>query len=128
MRLTAAEQAALGVVDRVVPEAGDGAHDAPAETAQRLRASIETELERLSRIAPNDLVEERYARYRRMGEFVTSEEPRSKRRERRRISTRIRSLLSSGRAVLGGNEGFTTPLPVEGLDEAQSAAPLGEEV
>jgi acetyl-CoA carboxylase carboxyl transferase subunit alpha len=130
MRLTAGEQAALGVVDRVVPEGadGDGAHAAPDETAQHLRTSIERELERLSRIDLEDLVEERYARYRRMGEFVTTEEPRSKRRERRRISSRIRSLLSSGRAVLGGSEGFATPLPTEGLDETQSAAPLGEEV
>jgi acetyl-CoA carboxylase carboxyl transferase alpha subunit len=128
MRLTAGEQAALGVVDRVVPEAGDGAHDAPAATAKRLRASIDGELDRLSRIDLEDLVEERYARYRRMGEFVTTEEPRSKRRERRRISSRIRSLLSSGRAVLGGSEGFATPLPTDGLDETQSAAPLGEEV
>ena len=128
MRLTAGEQAALGVVDRVVPESGDGAHAAPAETAERLRAAIQAELERLSEIELVDLVEERYARYRRMGEFATTEEPRRRRRERRRISARIRSLLSSGRAVLGGSEGFTTPLPVDGLDDAQSAAPLGEEV
>jgi acetyl-CoA carboxylase carboxyl transferase subunit beta len=127
MRLTAGEQAALGVVDRVVPEAGEGAHDAPAETAERLRDAIEGELERLTQVELDDLVDERYARYRRMGEFATTEEPRSKRRERRRISARIRSLLSSGRAVLGG-ESFTGPLPVEGLDDAQSAAPLGEEV
>jgi len=38
MRLTAGEQAALGVVDRVIPEGGDGAHDEPEETARRLRA------------------------------------------------------------------------------------------
>src|SRR5205085_2838053 len=115
MRLTAGEQAALGVVDKVIPEAGEGAHDAPAETARRLRASIEAELERLGPVDLDELVEERYARYRRMGEFVTTEEPRRKRRERRRISARIRSLLSSGRAVLGGTESFTGPLPVEGL-------------
>ncbi len=128
MRLTAGEQAALGVVDRVIPEAGEGAHDAPVETAKRLRASIDAELERLERIELDQLVEERYARYRRMGEFVTTEEPRSKRRERRRISSRIRSLLSSGRTVLGGSESFTTPLPVDALDDTQAAAPLGEEV
>src|SRR4051812_2350973 len=110
MRLTAGEQAALGVVDRVVPESGDGAHAAPAETAERLRATIEAALERLRPVELDELIEERYARYRRMGEFATTEEPRSRRRERRRISARIRSLLSSGRAVLGGTEGFTTPL------------------
>jgi acetyl-CoA carboxylase carboxyl transferase alpha subunit len=128
MRLTAGEQAALGVVDRVVPEAGAGAHDAPAETAARLRASIEEELERLTQLGLDELVEERYARYRRIGEFVTTEEPPSKRRERRRISSRIRSLLSSGRTVVGDSESVAGPLPVEGRDDAQSAAPLGEEV
>jgi acetyl-CoA carboxylase carboxyl transferase subunit alpha len=128
MRLTAGEQAALGVVDRVISEGGAGAHDVPAETAQRLRSSIETELDRLAGIELDDLVEERYARYRQMGEFTTTEEPRSARRERRRISARIRQLLSSGRTVLGGNEGSTGPLPVDGLDDASSVAPLGEEV
>src|SRR5262249_24233583 len=39
MRLTAGEQQALGVVDQVVPEGGDGdgAHAAPEETAAHLR-------------------------------------------------------------------------------------------
>ena len=40
MRMTAADQQALGVVDVVVPEPGEGAHTDHAETARRLRQVI----------------------------------------------------------------------------------------
>src|SRR3954451_24378361 len=40
MRMSAADQHALGVVDIVVAEPGDGAHDEPEVTADRLRALI----------------------------------------------------------------------------------------
>ncbi len=40
MRLTAAEQLALGVIDEVVPEPVGGAHEHPEETARRLRERI----------------------------------------------------------------------------------------
>ena len=36
--MTAADQQALGVIDLVVPEPGEGAHAEPAETARRLQA------------------------------------------------------------------------------------------
>ncbi len=37
MRLTAADQLALGVVDEVVPEPPEGAHQDPEQTARVLR-------------------------------------------------------------------------------------------
>ena len=40
MKMTAADQHALGVVDIVVPEPGEGAHTEPAETARRLKAIV----------------------------------------------------------------------------------------
>ena len=40
MRMTAAEQRDLGVIDIVVAEPGDGAHADPVETARRLRAIV----------------------------------------------------------------------------------------
>ena len=51
MRMTAADQHALGVVDLVVPEPGAGAHDDPAETARRLKAII---LDRLAALEDVD--------------------------------------------------------------------------
>jgi acetyl-CoA carboxylase carboxyl transferase alpha subunit len=105
MRLTAGEQAALGVIDVVVPEAGAGAHESPDGTARNLKSAIEAQLDRLVDKDVDELLEARYARYRRMGAFTASEEPRRLRRERRRLTDRIRGVLSSGRAVLGVGDG-----------------------
>ena len=58
MKMTAADQQALGVVDIVVPEPGEGAHVDPAETARRLRPII---LDRLA--ALEGLTDRRAARH-----------------------------------------------------------------
>ncbi|MEA2621157.1 MAG: acetyl-CoA carboxylase carboxyl transferase subunit alpha [Chloroflexota bacterium] len=125
MRLTAGEQQALGVIDHVVPEAGAGAHATPEETARRLKAAIVAQLDSLVLLDLDELLEARYERYRQIGAFTTTEEPRSVRRERRRLTDRIRGVLSSGRAVLGVGDGL--PLRPEAADDAQEP-PLREEV
>src|SRR5204863_2377352 len=48
MRMSAQDQLELGVIDRVIPEPGEGAHAERAETARRLRGVIVAELDRLS--------------------------------------------------------------------------------
>ena len=55
MRMTAADQQALGVVDIVVPEPGEGAHADPAETARRLKAIV------VDRLAALDALSDRRA-------------------------------------------------------------------
>ena len=70
MRMTAAEQQALGVVDVVVAEPGDGAHSDHAETARRLRAVIVEQLDVLSRVPIEDLLEARYRRFRELGPYT----------------------------------------------------------
>ena len=40
MKMTAADQLALGVIDVVVPEPGEGAHADPVETARRLKPIV----------------------------------------------------------------------------------------
>ncbi len=70
MRMTAAEQQALGVVDVVVAEPGDGAHSDHAETARRLRAVIVEQLDVLSRVPTEDLLEARYRRFRELGPYT----------------------------------------------------------
>jgi acetyl-CoA carboxylase carboxyl transferase alpha subunit len=127
MRLTAREQQALGVIDQVIPEAGEGAHARPEETAKRLRAAIIAELDELTAQDVDELVEARYERYRRMGAFATSEESRAVRRERRRLADRIRGVLSSGRAVLGVGVGEGGPLRPAAADEPEDP-PLREDV
>ncbi|CAN5807085.1 acetyl-CoA carboxylase carboxyltransferase subunit alpha [soil metagenome] len=121
MRLTAREQQALGVIDTVISELGDGAHADPEGTAGRLGEAIVSELERLLGTDTEALVEARYARYREMGAFTTTELPVRERRERRRMVDRIRALLDSGRPVLplvGGE-----PLAPEAADDPAVEAP-----
>ena len=107
MRLTAAEQLALGVIDEVIPEPAGGAHEHPdRDRAQPAsRASLTTS----TRSAGRDrrvLLDARYARYRRMGEFaVVSEEGESK-PERGGWAERIRQLLESGRGAISGRDGL----------------------
>ncbi len=70
MRMTAADQAELGVIDRVIAEPAEGAHADVAETARRVRAAILVELDRLAPLAPDELVALRWRRYRDFGAFV----------------------------------------------------------
>ncbi len=74
MRLTAAEQHALGVIDEVVPEPANGAHADPDETAKRLRTRIAAHLDSLAGRDRKALLDARYARYRNMGEFAVAAE------------------------------------------------------
>jgi acetyl-CoA carboxylase carboxyl transferase subunit alpha len=105
MRLTAREQQALGVIDIVIPEPGEGAHADVAGTAKRLGEAIVAELESLAGRDRTELVDARYARYRAMGAFTTTELPVRERRERRRVVDRLRNLLDSGRPVLAVGSG-----------------------
>jgi acetyl-CoA carboxylase carboxyl transferase subunit alpha len=125
MRLTAGEQAALGVVDRVVPEPRDGAHSNHLDAARRLGEALVAQLDALTARDLEELLAERYDRYRAMGDYTAAEAPRRERRERRRMSARIRELLSSGRTVLGVGDG--APLRPQAAD-AIDDPPLGEEV
>ena len=73
MRLTAGEQLALGVIDEVVPRAGRAARTKiQTRGARRLRARIAAHLDALAGRERKALVEARYARYRRMGEFAVA--------------------------------------------------------
>lgn len=115
MRLTAGEQAALGVIDHVVPEPEAGAHGAPQETAARLRSLLVTQLEALAALDVEELLEARYARYREIGAFATLDVPPPSRPERLGLADRIRSLIESGRAALG--VGDPPPLRPQAADD-----------
>ena len=70
MKMTAAEQRDLRVIDIVVPEPGEGAHTDHAETARRLKAVILDQLDALSRLSIDDLLEARYRRFRELGPYT----------------------------------------------------------
>jgi acetyl-CoA carboxylase carboxyl transferase subunit alpha len=90
MRMSAADQVALGVIDRIVEEPEGGAQADPVATAERLRSVIVEELDRLTAIPTDALVEARYARYRALGAFTELAAPTPA--ERLGIAGRIREL------------------------------------
>jgi acetyl-CoA carboxylase carboxyl transferase subunit alpha len=102
MRMTAQDQQALGVVDEVIPEPGEGAHADPEETARRLRAAIVRELDRLASLPVDALVERRYRRYRALGPYgeviapVQAPPPPPK----PGFADRLRGLIEAGRGAI----------------------------
>lgn len=64
LRLTAADMRALGVVDEIVPEPLGGAQRDPATVARALDAAIVRQLEALRGLSREELLAQRYARYR----------------------------------------------------------------
>jgi acetyl-CoA carboxylase carboxyl transferase subunit alpha len=101
MKMTAAEQQALGVVDVVVREPGEGAHSDHAETARRLKAAIGEQLAILERQPLDALIEARYRRYRSMGSFSVVSQPAPPIVERPGLTDRLRTLLGSARTGAG---------------------------
>src|SRR6266498_862704 len=64
MKMSAADQQALGVIDIVVPEPREGAHLDHADTARRLKPIVVDRLSALEELPIDQLLESRYARYR----------------------------------------------------------------
>jgi acetyl-CoA carboxylase carboxyl transferase subunit beta len=107
MKMSAADQQALGVVDVVVPEPREGAHVDHAETARRLKAIILDRLAALEALPIDQLIESRYRRYRVLGSYTEAEMPEpTPPVAGRGIGDRLRDLLGPGRRVVSG---ATTP-------------------
>jgi acetyl-CoA carboxylase carboxyl transferase subunit beta len=104
MRMSAADQHALGVVDIVVPEPGAGAHEEPAQTAERLKAIILDRLDALGSLTIDELVEQRYRRYRALGAYTEVSRPDVPGRVDRSLADRLRDLLDPARRSLVGVE------------------------
>ena len=104
MRMSAADQHALGVVDIVVPEPGEGAHAEPEVTADRLRAIIVDRLDALAAMPIDVLVEQRYRRYRALGAYTEVAHPEVPGRVDRSLADRLRDLLDPARRGLVGVE------------------------
>ena len=113
MRMTAAEQQALGVVDMVIAEPEGGAHTDHEETGRRLKAAIAHELDRLATIPLDLLVDQRYRRYRSLGAYaeVVTEAPAPVAPPRGGLADRLRGLLEAG------SRAIPAPLQVGRRDE-----------
>ena len=69
LKLTAPDLVRLGVCDEIVKEGPGGAHRDLQATAENLRAAFERHLDELCTLPPDELLERRYQKYRRMGAF-----------------------------------------------------------
>lgn len=67
LRLTAKDLLELGVIDEVIAEPLGGAHRDPASVGQAIKEAITRHLAELDALGPKELVEERLARYRKLG-------------------------------------------------------------
>jgi acetyl-CoA carboxylase carboxyl transferase alpha subunit len=122
MRMSAADQVELGVIDLLVPEPGEGAHADPAETARRLRTVIVEQLDRLAQLPAEQLMAARLRRYRAFGAFDDLGEPElPEPAERPGLADRLRRALEPMGKTLGG---LGTREGREGRDEP----PAREEV
>ncbi len=126
MRMTAADQLALAVVDEVVPEPPGGAQADHAATGALLAPRIGAHLDALGQLPLDVLVERRYARYRTLGMFAAGRPEAARGVERPGIADRLRGLLEMGRETISS---VGPPLP--GRRDAGTAdpdAPLREEL
>jgi acetyl-CoA carboxylase carboxyl transferase subunit alpha len=73
MRMTAADQLELGVIDGIIDEPKDGAQADPVATARAVKAAILATLLRISSVEPGALLTSRYARLRSIGLVIEAE-------------------------------------------------------
>jgi acetyl-CoA carboxylase carboxyl transferase subunit alpha len=108
MKMSVQDQQAMGVVDEVIAEPADGAHTDHAETARRLKVAIVRELDRLTAIPLDVLVEQRYRRYRALGPYGEIAAPAAipPVPPRQGLADRLRGILEAGQRAI------PAPLPV----------------
>lgn len=70
LKLTANDMLEQGIIDEVLPEPLGGAHRNPRQTAETLKDYIGRTLDDLRETPVDDLVEERYQRYRELGVYA----------------------------------------------------------
>jgi acetyl-CoA carboxylase carboxyl transferase subunit alpha len=75
LKITGPDLLLLGIVDLVLPEPSGGNHSAPLQAAETLKTALLEQLTELKRLSESELIEQRYAKFRRMGRVLDSESP-----------------------------------------------------
>jgi len=70
LKLTGKDLLALGLIDEVIPEPVGGAHQDQTAAVLNLRESVTRHLDALSKQPLDQLLETRYAKFRKFGEFA----------------------------------------------------------
>jgi acetyl-CoA carboxylase carboxyl transferase subunit alpha len=71
LRLTAQDLLGFGLIDGIIPEPAEGAQANPDEAAQHVREALRRTLAELAGMTAHELIEQRYAKFRGMGNFFT---------------------------------------------------------
>jgi len=71
LKMTAPDLLALGLIDGIVPEPGEGAQSDPDQAAESLRLTLRSALAELGGLTAQQLIEDRYVKFRRMGSFFS---------------------------------------------------------
>jgi acetyl-CoA carboxylase carboxyl transferase subunit alpha len=69
MKIAAPDLGKLGLIDEVIPEPVGGAHHSHKESAENLRRAVLKQIQELQKLSTEDLLEQRYAKYRKYGEW-----------------------------------------------------------
>ena len=73
LKLTAKDLAGFGITDEIIPEPAGGAHRDPDAIAKTVGETIRRHLAELKKLTPEQLVVDRYKKYRAMGVFTSEE-------------------------------------------------------
>ncbi len=69
LKVTAPDLMKLGLIDGIVAEPGEGAHSDPNAAAEALRHTLREALLELTPMTPQQLIDDRYVKFRQMGSF-----------------------------------------------------------
>ena len=69
LKITAPDLLDMKLIDEIVPEPDGGAHNDPEATAKMLDPFLTRALDELSQLTPRQIVDQRYEKFRRMGQF-----------------------------------------------------------
>ncbi|MDQ0214983.1 acetyl-CoA carboxylase carboxyl transferase subunit alpha [Oikeobacillus pervagus] len=70
MKITAPDLKELGIVDEIIPEVRGGAHRNIQQQAENIDAVLKKSLKGLVKLDPEQLIQHRYEKYKRIGEFT----------------------------------------------------------
>lgn len=71
LNLTSSDLKQLGIVDRIIKEPAGGAHKDPEKQAKIIKKVVFEELNQLNKLSREALIEQRYHKYRKLGEFAS---------------------------------------------------------
>jgi acetyl-CoA carboxylase carboxyl transferase subunit alpha len=73
LKLTGEYLIKYGIIEEIIPEPLGGAHYQPTDVAATLKASILKQLERLKGLSSEELLDARYAKFRKVGQFIEAD-------------------------------------------------------